>query len=92
MEIPSITKFELKDQFLQLLKETQFFGKDEVNAPKHIEEVIKITGYFNIIGVKKDTTILRVFPITFKDAAKRWVKLLPSTLTIMWDNLKSNYL
>ncbi|CAI9289840.1 unnamed protein product [Lactuca saligna] len=46
--IPPTTNFKLKGQFLNMLKETSFFGKDHEHANKHSDEVIEIADYFNI--------------------------------------------
>lgn len=46
MENPASANFELKGQFIQLLKETPFFGKDEKDTGKHVDDFIEIVDYF----------------------------------------------
>ncbi|KAI3740267.1 hypothetical protein L2E82_30693 [Cichorium intybus] len=57
--IPDGTHFEIKGQFLHLLRETLFTGKDAEDANQHVESVLEIADYFHIPGVTKDAVMLR---------------------------------
>lgn len=78
LPIPEATNFELKGKFINMHKETPFYRKDKEDAYQDIDEVLEITNYFDIVGVNKDALMLRILPITFKDAATRWLKSLPA--------------
>lgn len=88
-EIPVATIFELKGHILNMLKDIPFFKKAHKDAYKHIDEVIEITDYFNIPNVKKDEMMLRLLPITLKDASKTWLKSLPLRAITTCANLRT---
>lgn len=84
--------FELKGHLLNMLTETLFYEKDNKDAYQPIDEVLESVDYFNAPGVIKDAIILRILPITFKDAARSWLKsLLLGTITT-WNNLKEQFI
>nr|GEX69560.1 putative reverse transcriptase domain-containing protein [Tanacetum cinerariifolium] len=77
-EIRDNVNFEIKSQFMRELREDTFSGNKNDDAHKHIEQVLDIVIFFNILGVTLDVAMLRVFPITLTGAAKKWVdKLTP---------------
>ena len=84
--------FEIKGQFLHLLRETLFSGKDEEDAYKHVDAVVEITDYFNIANTTPDQVMLRVFPITLVGTAKRWIKSEPSSGIATWEDLKAKFI
>ncbi|KAI3740492.1 hypothetical protein L2E82_30941 [Cichorium intybus] len=90
--IPDGTHFEIKGQFLHLLRETLFTGKDAEDANQHVESVLEIADYFHIPGVTKDAVMLRVFPITLQGAAKRWLMAEPPRTIKTWEELKTKFI
>ncbi|KAI3752924.1 hypothetical protein L2E82_24966 [Cichorium intybus] len=90
--IPDGTHFEIKGQFLHLLRETLFTGKDAEDANQHVESILEIADYFHIPGVTKDAVMLRVFPITLQGAAKRWLKAEPPRTIKTWEELKTKFI
>ncbi|GJY39753.1 hypothetical protein Tco_0426117, partial [Tanacetum coccineum] len=80
-EIRGNVNFEIKSQFMRELREDTFSGNKDEDAHDHIDRLLSIVGLFNIPGVTKDAVILRVFPFTLIEAAKRWVdRLAPCTI------------
>ena len=82
--IPATTTFELKGHILFALKDIPFFGKDYEDAYKHLDEVNDIAGYFNIPNIPRESGLLRMLPVTFKGAAKDWLKALPPGAITTW--------
>ncbi|KAI3766148.1 hypothetical protein L2E82_16199 [Cichorium intybus] len=74
--IPDRTHFEIKGQFLHLLRETLFTGKDAEDANQHVESVLEIADYFHIPGVTKDAVMLRMDDETLYDAWDRYKEML----------------
>ena len=75
--IPATSNFELKGHILAQLKDIPFYGKGHEDAYKHIDDVNDIVDYFNIPNVPHETILLWMLPVTFKGAAKDWLKSLP---------------
>ena len=75
--IPATANFKLNGHILAQLKDVPFYGKEHEDAYKHIEEVTDIADYFHMQNVSRDTVLLRMLLVTFKGAAKEWLKSLP---------------
>ncbi|XP_023741082.1 uncharacterized protein LOC111889173 [Lactuca sativa] len=90
--IPATATFELKGHILTALKEVPFPGKDHEDAYKHLDEVNEIAGYFNIPNVPRETVLLRILPVTFKGAAKDWLKALPPGAVTTWARMHELFL
>ncbi|GJW90686.1 hypothetical protein Tco_0168239 [Tanacetum coccineum] len=74
------------------LREDTFSGNKNEDAHDHIDRVLNIVVLFNIFRVSKDAVMLRVFPFTLTEAAKRWVdRLAPGTINT-WDLLKKAFI
>ncbi|GJU93184.1 hypothetical protein Tco_1317940 [Tanacetum coccineum] len=73
-EIGGNVNFEIKSQFMRELKEDTFSGNKNDDAHEHVERVLDIVSLLNIPGVSHDAVMLRVFPITLTEAAKRWLE------------------
>nr|GEW59449.1 hypothetical protein [Tanacetum cinerariifolium] len=62
------------------------------DSHNHVDRVLNIVSLFNILRVPKDAVLLRVFPFTLTEAAKRWVdRLTPGAINI-WDLLKKTFI
>ncbi|GJX81422.1 hypothetical protein Tco_0330903 [Tanacetum coccineum] len=91
-EIGGNVNFEIKSQFMRELREDTFSGNKDEDAHDHIDRVLSIVGLFNKPEVSKDAVMLRVFPFTFTETAKRWVdRLAPRTINT-WDLLKKAFI
>lgn len=89
--IPATAIFELKGHILSLLKEIPFTRKDHEDAYKHLNEVNHIADNFNIPNVPHETVLLRMLPVTFKGAAKDWLKPLPPDAIPTWAKMHEDY-
>ena len=90
--IPATATFELKGHILAALKEIPFYGKDHEDAYKHLDEVNDVADYFNIPNVTRETQLLRMLPVTFKGAAKDWLKSLPPGSVTTWARMKEEFI
>lgn len=87
-----MVNFEHKGHILSMLKDIPFFGKNHEDAYKHIKKVLAIENYFNGLKVSKDVVLLRMIPITLKDAEKdRLESLAPGAITT-WDSMKEEFI
>nr|GFB88262.1 hypothetical protein [Tanacetum cinerariifolium] len=77
-EIGNNVNFEIKGQFIREMGESTFYGNKNDDAHEYVERVLDIVSFFSILGVSHDVVMLRVFPITLTEAAKRWIDRLPS--------------
>ncbi|GJY51019.1 hypothetical protein Tco_0441866, partial [Tanacetum coccineum] len=77
-KIGNNVNFEIKSQFTRELRQDTFSGNKNDDAHEHIEKVLDIISLFNISGVSHDGIMLRVFPITLTEAAKKWIDMIPS--------------
>ena len=85
-------KFELKGQFLKELRENAFSGTDNEDANEHVDKVLEIADLFTTEGVTDDQLMLRIFPISLKGAAIKWLKNEPAGSITTWGDLKSKFL
>ncbi|GJS92504.1 hypothetical protein Tco_0799472 [Tanacetum coccineum] len=58
------------------LRRKLFKGTDDEDAHEHMRRVLEITDIFHFPGVTHDAVMLRVFPITLKGPALRWMNRL----------------
>ncbi|GJY41982.1 retrovirus-related pol polyprotein from transposon TNT 1-94 [Tanacetum coccineum] len=91
-EIRGNMNFKIKSQFMRELREDTFSGNNNDDAHEHMERVLDIVSSFNIPGVSHDAVMLRVFPITLTEAAKRWVYKLPPGTIESWNLLKKAFI
>ncbi|GKA36004.1 zinc finger, CCHC-type containing protein [Tanacetum coccineum] len=92
---PKIDKkdqFELKGQFLKVLREITFSGSDNEDANEHIEKVLIIVDLFHVPNITVDQLMLRVFPISLTGAATRWLRNEPTGSFKTWEDLKTKFL
>ncbi|GJY74460.1 reverse transcriptase domain-containing protein [Tanacetum coccineum] len=74
------------------LKSKLFKGTDDEDAHKHVQRVLKIVDHFHFPDVTHDAVMLRVFPITFKGPALRWINRLSVGLVTTWDLLEKSFI
>ncbi|GKB06056.1 hypothetical protein Tco_0834289 [Tanacetum coccineum] len=92
LEIGGNVNFEFNSQFMRELIEDTFSGNKNDDAHEHVEMILDFISLFNILGVTHDAVMLRVFPITLTEAAKRWVDRLPLGTINTWDLLKKAFI
>ena len=69
-----------------------FYRKYHEDAYKNIDEVNDVVDYFNISNVPRETVLLRMLPVTFKGAAKDWLKALPSGKITTWAQMHEEFI
>nr|GEZ92444.1 hypothetical protein [Tanacetum cinerariifolium]GFA50930.1 hypothetical protein [Tanacetum cinerariifolium] len=80
-EIGNNVNFEIKGQFIREMGESTFYGNKNDDAHEYVERVLDIVSFFSILGVSHDVVMLRVFPITLTEAAKRWIDRVSNRMT-----------
>ncbi|GJZ76607.1 hypothetical protein Tco_0641279 [Tanacetum coccineum] len=71
-------KLETNSNFMRELRRKLFKGTDDEDAHEHVRRVLEIAGLLHFHGVTHDVVMLRVFPITLKGSALRWINRLPA--------------
>ncbi|GKC79118.1 hypothetical protein Tco_1129892, partial [Tanacetum coccineum] len=69
-------EFKINSNFMRELRRKHFKGTDDEDAHKHVQRVLEIADLFHFLDVTHDAVILRVFPITLKGSALRWINRL----------------
>ncbi|GJU57213.1 reverse transcriptase domain-containing protein [Tanacetum coccineum] len=67
-------------------------GTDDEDAHEHVQRVLEIADLFHFPGVTHDAVMLRVFPITLKGPALRWINRLSVKLVTTWDLLEKAFI
>ncbi|GJT66721.1 hypothetical protein Tco_1018201 [Tanacetum coccineum] len=84
--------FEINRNFIRELRRKLFKGIDDEDAHEHVRRVLEIADVFHFNGVTHDAVILKVFPITLKGPALRWIARLLAGLVTTWDLLKKAFI
>ncbi|GJY13328.1 hypothetical protein Tco_0382637 [Tanacetum coccineum] len=66
------SEFEIGDEFLKILRDNAFNGKDRGDVSDHISKVLEILEWIKIPNVDEDQLRLHVFPISLSGDAKEW--------------------
>ncbi|GJU74651.1 hypothetical protein Tco_1266056 [Tanacetum coccineum] len=85
-------EFEINSNFMRELRYKLFKGTDDEDAHQHVRRVLEITDLFHFPDVTRDAIMLRVFPITLKGPALRWINRLSAGLVTTWDLLKKAFI
>ncbi|GKB59150.1 hypothetical protein Tco_0915336, partial [Tanacetum coccineum] len=72
-KIRNDVEFEINSNFMRELRSKLLKGTDDEDAHEHVWRVLEIADLFHFPGVTHDAVMLRVFPITFKGPALRWI-------------------
>ncbi|GJR56745.1 zinc knuckle CX2CX4HX4C containing protein [Tanacetum coccineum] len=67
-------------------------GTDDKDAHEHVRMILEIADLFHFFGVTHDAVMIRVFPITLKGPALRWINGLPAGLVTTWDLLEKVFI
>nr|GEU50005.1 hypothetical protein [Tanacetum cinerariifolium] len=74
------------------LRRKLFKGTDDEDAHEQVRRVLEIADLFHFPSITHDVVILRVFPITLKGPALRWINRLSTGLVITWDLLEKAFI
>ncbi|GJX99193.1 reverse transcriptase domain-containing protein [Tanacetum coccineum] len=91
-KISNDVEFEINSNFMRELRRKLFKGTDDEDAHEHVRRVLEITDLFHFPGVTHDAVMLRVFPITLKGPALRWINRLSAGLVTTWDLLEKAFI
>jgi hypothetical protein len=92
IQLPEVTvdHYEIEPSTIQSLP--SFFGLDNENPYKLLDEFLKICSALEIQGFTQDALRLRLFPFTLKDKAENWFdSLTPNSIT-SWDQMQQEFL
>nr|GEY75965.1 hypothetical protein [Tanacetum cinerariifolium] len=91
---PTIKKPELKigDEFLIILGDNAFNGKDGGDVTDHIAKVLEITQWIKIPNVDKNELRLHVFSKSLSGDAEKWWNNEIDGTTISWNELGNKFL
>ncbi|GJV05329.1 reverse transcriptase domain-containing protein [Tanacetum coccineum] len=84
--------FEINSNFMREFRHKLFKGTDDEDAHEHVQRVFEITDLFHFPGVTHDVVMLRVFPITLKGPALRWINRLSARLVTTWGLLEKAFI
>ncbi|GJW61385.1 reverse transcriptase domain-containing protein [Tanacetum coccineum] len=85
-------EFEINGNLMRELRRKLFKGTDDEDAHEHVRRVLEIADLFHFLGVTHDVVMLRVFPITLKRPALRWINRLSAGLVTTWDLLEKAFI
>ncbi|GJT83407.1 hypothetical protein Tco_1057749 [Tanacetum coccineum] len=91
-KIENDVEFEINSNFMRELRRKLFKGTDDEDAHEHVRRVLEIADVFHFPGLTHDAVMLRVFPITLKGPALRWINRLSAGLVTTWDLLEKAFI
>ncbi|GJX39687.1 calmodulin-interacting protein 111 isoform X1 [Tanacetum coccineum] len=91
-KIGNDVEFEININFMTELRRKLFKGTDDEDAHEHVQRVLEIANLFHFPGVTHDVVMLRVFHITLKGPALRWINILSAGLVTTWDFLEKAFI
>ncbi|GJW31263.1 RNA-directed DNA polymerase, eukaryota, nucleotide-binding alpha-beta plait domain protein [Tanacetum coccineum] len=91
-KIGNDVEFEINSNFMRELRRKLFKGTHDEDAHEHVRRVLEITDLFHFLGVTHDAVMLRVFPITLKGPALRWINRILAGLVTTWDLLEKAFI
>ncbi|GJX16475.1 hypothetical protein Tco_0217307 [Tanacetum coccineum] len=91
-KIDNDVEFEINSNFMRELRHKLFKGTDDEVAHELVWRVLEIADLFHFPSVTHDVVMLRVFPITLKGSALRWINRLSVGLVTTWDLLEKAFI
>ncbi|GJY55601.1 RNA-directed DNA polymerase, eukaryota, nucleotide-binding alpha-beta plait domain protein [Tanacetum coccineum] len=91
-KIGNDVEFKINSNFISELRPKLFKGTDDEDAHEHARRVLEIADLFYFLGVTHDVVMLRMFPITLKGPALRWINKLSARLVTIWDLLEKAFI
>ncbi|XP_022040215.1 uncharacterized protein LOC110942760 [Helianthus annuus] len=70
----------------------QFHGRDDEDAPAHINRLTRLCSTFSIEGVNLDARYLQVFPFSLAGRAATWLDSQPAGTYTTWAGLRDAFL
>ncbi|XP_035845710.1 uncharacterized protein LOC118492057 [Helianthus annuus] len=70
----------------------QFHGRDEEDAPAHINRITRLCSTFSIEGVNLDARFLQIFPFSLAGRAAVWFDSQPAGTFTTWAGLRDAFL
>ncbi|KAJ0589389.1 putative retrotransposon gag domain-containing protein [Helianthus annuus] len=70
----------------------QFHGRDDEDAPAHINRLTRLCSTFGIEGVNLDARFLQVFPFSLAGRAATWLDSQPAGTYTTWAGLRDAFL
>ncbi|KAI3762511.1 hypothetical protein L1987_52941 [Smallanthus sonchifolius] len=70
----------------------QFHGRDDEDAPAHINRLTRLCNTFGIEGVNLDARYLQVFPFSLAGRAATWLDSQPAGTFTTWAGLRDAFL
>ncbi|GJS66143.1 putative reverse transcriptase domain-containing protein [Tanacetum coccineum] len=67
-------------------------GTNDEDTHEHVQRVLEIADLFHFPDITHDIVMLRVFPITLKGPALRWINRLSAGLVTTWDLLEKAFI
>nr|GEY58642.1 hypothetical protein [Tanacetum cinerariifolium] len=72
-KIDNGVEFKINSNFMRELRCKLFKGTNDEDVHEHVRRVLEIADLFHFPGVTHDVVMFRVFPITLKGPALRWI-------------------
>ncbi|GJZ85673.1 reverse transcriptase domain-containing protein [Tanacetum coccineum] len=85
-------EFENNSNFKKELRRKLFKGTDDKDAYERVRRVLEIAYLFHFPGFTHDVVMLRVFPVTLKGPALRWINRLSAGLVTTWDLFEESFI
>ncbi|XP_076926454.1 uncharacterized protein LOC143589624 [Bidens hawaiensis] len=79
----------LSDQVANFAK---FHGREDEDAPAHINHLTRVFKTFNLQGANRDAIFLHLFPFTLSDRAATWLDSQPAGTFTTWEALRNAFL
>ncbi|GJY47076.1 hypothetical protein Tco_0436139 [Tanacetum coccineum] len=79
-KIGNDVEFKINSNFMMELRRKLFKGTDDEDAHEHVRRVLEIADLFHFPGITHNDVMLRMFPITLKGLALRWINRLSAGL------------
>ncbi|XP_035841271.1 uncharacterized protein LOC110924024 [Helianthus annuus] len=70
----------------------QFHGRDDEDAPAHINRITRLCSTFSIEGVNLDARFLQIFPFSLAGRAAVWFDYQPAGTFTTWAGLRDAFL
>ncbi|XP_035831892.1 uncharacterized protein LOC118480970 [Helianthus annuus] len=92
-EIPNDRSWQIPSYIMTAITNScQFHGRDDEDAPAHINRITRLCSTFSIEGVNLDARYLQVFPFSLAGRAAVWFDSQPAGTFRTWAGLRDAFL
>ncbi|XP_021985862.1 uncharacterized protein LOC110882073 [Helianthus annuus] len=92
-EIPNDRSWQIPSYIMTAITNScQFHGRDDEDAPAHINRITRLCSTFSIEGVNLDARYLQVFPFSLAGRAAVWFDSQPAGTFTTWAGLRDAFL